>query len=342
MNICFIVDPWESIDPAVDSSIRIIHEAVQRGHRVAIFEPKNLTIRENETYAFVSFFVKAEKKVSDSITSFYKKAKFRKSMVPLKGFDCMFLRKDPPLDSLMLNFLDSVKYDVMIINNVDGLRKANNKIYTTSFDESHDFIPETYVSKDIDYLESVIRNHHQDKMILKPLDGFGGKGVIVLETQAKMNVRSLLEFYIEGTERKNYVILQEYIEGADKGDVRVLMLDGEPIGAMKRIPKEGDARSNVHAGGKAVKYTLNKDEDKMCRKIGRKLAEDGIYFAGLDIINGKLLEVNVLSPGGITRINKFNKVKLQKQILDFVERNHSRRERALSRRLLLKKELEDA
>ncbi len=341
MNICIIMDAWDSIDPATDSTLRIIHEAVARGHRVAIFEPKNLTIRENETYAFASFFVKSDK-VTDSITSFYKKAKFRKLMVPLKGFDCMFLRKDPPLDNLMLNFLDSVKNDVMIINDIDGLRKANNKIYTTAFDDSHEFIPETYVSKDIDYLEEIILNHHQDKMILKPLDGFGGKGVIVLETKAKMNIRSLLEFYIEGQDKKNYVILQEYIEGADRGDVRILMLDGVPIGAMKRIPKEGDARSNVHAGGRAEKYVLKKNEMEMCRKIGRKLAEDGIYFAGLDIINGKLLEVNVLSPGGITRINKFNKVKLQRQILDFVELGHARRERALSRRLLLKKELEDA
>jgi glutathione synthase len=341
MNICFILDPWETLEPEVDSSLRIIHEAVARGHRVGIFQPKNLTIRENETYAFAHMFVKMDK-VPDSITSFYKKAKFKKQMVPLKGFDAIFLRKDPPLDSLMLNFLDSVKDDAFIINDIDGLRKANNKVYVTSFEDAHEFVPETYVSKDIDYLEEVIRTNKKDKMIMKPLDGFGGQGVIVLETKAKMNIRSLLEFYINGNDKKNYVILQEYIEGADKGDVRILMLNGEPIGAMKRVPKEGEARSNVHAGGTAKKHSLSKQEREMCRKIGQKLVMDGIYFAGLDIINGKLLEVNVLSPGGITRINKFNKTKLQRKILDFVEIVHTRRENAVNRKISFRKEIEDA
>ena len=208
MNICFILDPWEELDPVVDSSMRLIHEAVQRGHKVGMFQPKNLTIRENETYAFAQIITKMDK-VPDSIPSFYKKVKFKKQMVPLKGFDAIFLRKDPPLDSLMLNFLDSVKDDAFIINDINGLRKANNKIYVTSFEDAHEFVPETHVSKDIDYLESVILEHKSDKMILKPLDGFGGQGVIVLETKAKMNIRSLLEFYIEGRDQKNYVILQK-------------------------------------------------------------------------------------------------------------------------------------
>lgn len=341
MNICFILDPWDTLNPEIDSSLRIIHEAVSRGHRVGVFQPKNLTIRENETYAFANMIGRMDK-VPESISSFYKKVKFKKQMLPLKGFDAVFLRKDPPLDNLMLNFLDSVKDDAFIINDIDGLRKANNKVYVTSFEDAHEFVPETHVSKDIDYLESIIKEHKKDKMILKPLDGFGGRGVIVLETKAKMNIRSLLEFYIEGQDTKNYVILQEYIEGADKGDIRVLMLNGEPIGAMKRVPKEGDARSNVHAGGTAKKHNLTKEEREMCRKIGKKLVMDGIYFAGLDIINGKLLEVNVLSPGGITRINKFNKTKLQRKILDFVELVHTRREKAVNRKLLFRKEIENA
>ncbi|EQC46784.1 glutathione synthase [Bacteriovorax sp. Seq25_V] len=341
MNICFILDPWADLNPEIDSSLRVIHEAALRGHKVAIFQPKNLTIRENETYAFANILTRMDK-VPESIPAFYKKAKFRKQMVPLKGFDAVFLRKDPPIDNLMLNFLDSVKDDTFIINSVDGLRKANNKIYVTSFEEAADYIPETYVSKDIDYLEQVINDCKKDKMILKPLDGFGGHGVIVLETKAKQNIRSLLEFYISGSGSKNYVILQEYIEGADKGDVRVLMLNGEPIGAMKRIPKEGDARSNVHAGGTARKHVMTKTELEICRCIGAKLVHDGIYFAGLDIINGKLLEINVLSPGGITRINKFNKTKLQKRILDFVELVHKRRENAVNRKINFRKVIEDA
>lgn len=341
MNICFIMDPWDSINPDVDSTLRIIHEAVSRGHRVGIIQPGNLAIRDNATHAFCKI-VQKQDKTSDSISSFYKKVKFKNQRVPVKGFDVIFLRKDPPLDNLMLNFLDSVKDDTFIVNDIDGLRKANNKVYVTSFDEALDYIPETHVSKDVDYLTTVIKESKRDKMILKPLDGFGGAGVIVLETKAKMSIRSLLEFYTGGDAKNNYVILQEYIDGADQGDVRVLLLNGEPIGAMKRVPKDGDARSNVHAGGTAKKHVLSKIERELCRSIGQRLVLDGLYFVGLDIINGKLLEVNVLSPGGITRINKFNKVKLQKKILDFVELVHLKKENAVNKKRDFRKLIEDA
>jgi glutathione synthase len=129
---------------------------------------------------------------------------------------------------------------------------------------------------------------------------------------------------VDGGDRKSYVILQEYIEGAEEGDVRILLLGGEPIGAMRRIPAEDDPRSNVKSGGTAVKHTLNKQELLLCKHIGPKLVSDGIFFAGLDVIQGKLLEVNVMSPGGITRINRFNRVKLQRKVLDYIE-NHFRR-----------------
>jgi glutathione synthase len=328
------------MDPQYETTLTLIHEACKRGHRVAIFSPGNLTIRDNITYAFCKIIVKQDK-VSDSIPSFYKSVTFKRQRLPVKGFDVLFLRQNPPLDNNMLNFLDSVKEDTIIINDIDGLRKASNKIYTTSFEDEHNYIPETHVSKDIDYLESVITEAKADKMILKPLDGFGGKGVIVLETKAKMNIRSLLEFYI-GDGNKNYIILQEYLEGASKGDIRVLMLNGEAIGAMRRVPKEGDARSNVHAGGTAEKYTLTKADRELCRIVGQKLVLDGIYFAGLDIIDGKLLEVNVLSPGGIPRINKLSKVKLQRNVIDFVELLHKKRDDAISRKLSFRKAINDA
>jgi len=339
MNICFVINSWEDMDPQYETTLTLIHEACKRNHRVCIFAPGNLTIRDNITYAYCRIIEK--NKVSESIPNFFKNVKFKKQRLPVKGFDVIFLRNNPPVDNTMMNFLDSVKDDTIIINDIDGLRKGSNKIYATSFEDAHNFMPETYVSKDIDYLESVISECKADKMILKPLDGFGGRGVIVLETHAKANIRSLLEFYI-GERDKNYVILQEYIAGAEKGDVRVLMLNGGPLGAMRRVPREGDNRSNVHAGGTAEKYVLNKQERELCHFVGQKLVLDGIYFAGLDIIEGKLLEVNVLSPGGIPRINKFNKVKLQRKVIDFVELAHKKRDDAIARKISFRKAIEDA
>ena len=202
------------MDPEIETTLRLIHEAVKRKHRVALFRPGNLTIRDNITYAFSNIII-ASDYISDNIPTFYKRVKFQKKRLPLKGFDVIFIRKNPALDNIMLNFLDSVKKDTFIVNDIDRLRKANNKIYTTSFEDAHEYIPETHVSRDIDYLESVITECEKDKMILKPLNRYGGECVIVLETKAKANIRSLLEFYIG--QDKNYVILQEYIEGAVRG-----------------------------------------------------------------------------------------------------------------------------
>lgn len=264
-------------------------------------------------------------------------------MLPLAGFDVIFMRANPPLDTLALNFLDSVRKDTFIINDIDGLRIANNKLYTASFqDEASEFIPRTYVSKNRDYLKSVLDSIDDERMIMKPLAGFGGRGVIVLEKSAKSNVSSLLDFYIEGGSGTNYVILQEYVHGAEDGDVRIMMLNGKPIGAMRRIPAKDDIRSNVHAGGSVQKHTLSALEKRLCRSIGPKLVRDGLYFTGLDVIGGKLIEVNVLSPGGIARINSLNRANLQKKVIDFLEQVVSSKETLVSRKHDFRKAIEDA
>ena len=343
MNICFIMYPWDEIHPENDSTLCLIHECVSRGHTVAMTTNHGLTIRDSVTMAFCEVLIK-EEKVSRSLAAFHKKATRKEQALPLAGFDVIFMRANPPLDNLVLNFLDSVKNDVFIVNDVDGLRLANNKLYTAAFyDPENEIIPKTYVSKNIQYLKSVIEESDSDKMIMKPLDGYGGSGVILLEKGAMHNVNSLLDFYIKGQgEKSNYVILQNYVEGAEKGDARVLMLHGEPIGAMRRVPAENDARSNVSAGGVVVKHTLTKEEKRLCKIVGSKLVADGLFFAGLDLIGGKLIEVNVLSPGGITYINKLLKIRLQTKVIDYVEDMVRAKEKASQRRLEFKQAITNA
>jgi glutathione synthase len=311
---------WESLIPKQDSTIRLIHECAIRGHEVAITHPQNLTIRDCVTLSYCKTVVPQEK-YSKSMANFYTNIKFNKEMRPLTDFDVIFMRDNPPLDPLVLNFLDSIKDDVFIINAIDGLREANNKIYTAAYyDPDHEIIPTTHVSKNIEYLQRIINESDSDKMIMKPLDGFGGSGVIVVERSAMANIKSLLEFYItRSSKNSNYVILQDYVEGAENGDVRVLMLNGKPIGALRRRPAAGDVRSNISSGGSVEKYKLTKEDKALCDKIGKKLVQDGIYYAGLDIINGKLIEINVLSPGTITDINKLYNVKIQRKIIDYLE-----------------------
>ncbi|MEJ2113345.1 MAG: glutathione synthase [Flavobacteriaceae bacterium] len=345
MNVCFLMYPWENIDPENDTSLALIKECSKRGHGVALCTPANLTIRNSVTNAFCTVVGRMDK-VPNSLKSFYKKAEIREEMLPLAGFDAIFFRANPPLDPIMLNFLDSVKDDVFIINSLEGMRIANNKLYTAAFGDTHsNIIPNTHVSKNKRYLVKQIKESKADKMILKPLNGFGGSGVILIEKSAMSNINSLLDFYITSSDgSSNYVILQDYIEGADQGDVRILLLNGEPVGAMKRVPGNDDHRSNVSAGGSVQKHNLTKAEKALCKQIGPKLVKDGLYFVGIDVIGGKLVEVNVMSPGGITYMNKVykSKVKVEEKIIDFLESKVLDNLEAFNRRSRLRKTVEDA
>lgn len=342
MNVCFIMYPWDQMDAENDSTLAMIHEFTKRGHGMAITTPSNLTIRDSVAFAFCSC-LKRKDKISSSLKSFHKHAEFYDEMLPLAGFDVIILRSNPPLDMIMLNFLDSVKDDVFIMNDLDGIRRANNKLYTAVFEDDHnEIIPRTHVTKNKNYLKKIIKEG-PDRMILKPLNGFGGSGVILIEKTAMKSINSLLDFYIDNKDgTTNYVILQDYIEGADQGDVRILLLNGQPIGAMRRVPGEEDHRSNVTAGGTVTKHSLTKQEKELCRKIGPKLVKDGLYFVGIDVINGQLVEVNVMSPGGITYMNKVYKTRVQEKVVDFVEDKVLERVNAFERRQKLRKHVNEA
>ncbi|RXJ98398.1 glutathione synthase [Arcobacter sp. CECT 8986] len=318
MHVGFIIEHWDNIEPLKSSTLTIIRECIKRNHKVSILYTNNLTVRNNIVHGFI-LTIKDMEKIPENITTFYKKVEFEKKLTALHAFDCIMLRKDPPINPLVLNFLDAIKDETVIINDVDGIRKANNKLYTTTFhDPNNTFLPVTHVSGSKKYINKIIEESPNEKLILKPLDGSGGKGVIVLEKNAKSNINSLLDFYIDKSGDK-YVILQEYIQGAENGDVRVLMLNGKYLGAYHRKPAVGEIRANIQAGGTAHKYTLTESQKNVCRKIGAKLLADGLYFVGLDMIGDKILEVNVLNPGGITNINKLNKLKLHQNVVDFLE-----------------------
>jgi glutathione synthase len=342
MNVCFIMYPWEDMDPDNDSTLAMVHEFVKRGHGLAITTPANLTIRDSVAFAFCKV-IKRREKISNSLKSFHKNTTFRDEMLPLAGFDVIILRSNPPLDMIMLNFLDSVKDDVFIMNDLDGIRRANNKLYTAVFeDDKNEILPRTHVTKNKEYLKKTIKEG-PEKMILKPLNGFGGSGVILIEKRAMLSINSLLDFYIDNNDgTTNYVILQEYIEGAHEGDVRILMLNGKPIGAMRRVPGDEDHRSNVSAGGSVQKHSLTKQEKELCRRIGPKLVKDGLYFVGIDVINGMLVEVNVMSPGGITYMNKVYKTRVQEKVIDFVEDKVVERVNAFERRQKLRRHVDEA
>lgn len=332
MNFCFIMDRWESINYGSDSTICMIHEAVSRNHNVGILHNDDLTMYNNVTYGHVRMITSSVKKGSKP-SDFARKITFNEVDVPLSGFDVIFLRSDPPMDEIALSFLDSIKHETFILNDIDGLRKANNKLYPASFHTNNSpIVPTTHVSRNKDYLYDLILKSKEEKMILKPLNSFGGNGVIVVEKKYHQSVRSLLDFYITGPNGSNYVILQDFVPGVEDGDIRIILLNGKPIGAVKRIPATGEFRSNSGTGATACKHKLTKAEEAICKSIGDKLVEDGIYIAGLDIINNTIIEINVVSPGGIHVINKFDKTNLQKKIIDFAENVIDKRHKTLRRK----------
>jgi glutathione synthase len=341
MNICFLMYPWEKIRAETDSSLRLVHECARRGHHVALCTPGGLAVRDNAAQAICR--VIQNNRISSSIPSFHRRAELKPSRLPLSGFDVIFVRLSPPLDGAVLNFLDLVRDDTLVINDVDGLRLAANKLYTAALaDAEHDFIPTTHVSRQREFLERLVLESPHERMVLKPLNGSRGRGVVILEKNSRQSLRALLDHYIGEGDQGHFVVLQEYVSGAEQGDVRILMLTGEAIGAMRRLPAAGDARSNVHAGGTVKKHVLTRREHELCRHLGPRLVRDGLYFAGLDVIEGKLIEVNVLSPGGITRINRRNRTRLQERVIDVLENVVQAQEYRIQRKRELRKLVEDA
>jgi glutathione synthase len=227
--------------------------------------------------------------------------------------DALFLRSNPPLNYQTMEFLQTVNNHVFILNSTTGQILGNSKLYILNFPE---IIPETHVSRDPSRLRKII-DDFGGAMVVKPLQRFGGEGVIKVSTRDRMNLNSLIHYYVRAYEsyaRREPIMVQEYLKSVKQdGDIRILLLNGEIIGAMRRKPKKGDFRTNVHAGGEVFAHRVTAREKRICQVIKDKLIADGLYFVGIDIIAGKLVEINCVSPGGIPRINRLNNDRLEQK-----------------------------
>ena len=218
-----------------------------------------------------------------------------------------------------MEFLSPINDRVFMVNSTTGQILGNSKLYALNFP---DIIPVTHVSRDPKRLKKII-DDFGGAMVVKPLQRFGGEGVIKVSTKDQENLTSLINYYVKGY--KNYqdreaIMVQEFLEIVKKeGDIRILLLNGEILGAMRRKPKEGDFRTNVHVGGHVFKHEVTDREKEICRTIKDRLIKDGLYFVGIDVIGDKLVEINCVSPGGIPRINRLDNAKLEVKVIDFVE-----------------------
>jgi glutathione synthase len=210
----------------------------------------------------------------------------------------------------LLSLVDAKK--CLVVNHPGALREANEKLYTLRFPE---LIPETLVTNQMSRLKAFMQELGGE-MIVKPLDGCGGSGVFYVN-QKDRNTNALLE--TATLNEKILVMAQRYLPQVREGDKRVIVLNGEPLGAVLRVPREDENRGNIHVGGRCVKTDLTTRDREICRVMAPSLRDLGLYFVGLDVIGGYLTEVNVTSPTGVQEINALDHVKLESQVIDFIE-----------------------
>jgi glutathione synthase len=242
------------------------------------------------------------------------------SFEELVELDVLFLRKDPPLHYSSIEFLAPIRDQVFMVNDPCGMVLGNSKLYTLNFP---DLIPQTHISRDPSRLRKIIDNFGGD-MVIKPLGRFGGQGIIKVSTKDPENLNSLIQYYVGAHKpyaEREQIMVQEYLKAVkEKGDVRILLLNGEILGSMSRKPPDGSFRTNIHAGGKAFKHDITDREKQICEEIRPRLIAHGLWFVGLDLIDEKLIEVNCVSPGGIPRINSLENLHIESRVIDFVEK----------------------
>src|SRR5713226_3858606 len=308
LRVAVIMDPIATINIDKDTTFVLMLELQERGHEVYYMELEDLFIRGGMPRSrFRRLCISRE-------TPHYQLGEFATGA--LEDFNVILMRKDPPFDmefffaTHLLSLVNERKCFVM--NHPKGLREANEKLYALRFPEQ---IPQTLVSSDLQRLKDFMMELGGE-MIIKPLDGCGGSGVFYLNQQDR-NTNAILEAATNNGQK--LIMAQRYLPEIREGDKRIIVLDGEPLGAVLRVPLDSDNRGNIHVGGQCVRAELTSRDQEICQALAPMLRSDGLYFVGLDVIGSFLTEVNVTSPTGIQEINALNDVRLESQVIDFIE-----------------------
>ena len=305
IKVGFQMDPLDNIDPRLDTSFRLAEEAELRGYSVFHYLPNNLTFSKTRIIAN-GHYVKLNRKQNPSFTILK-----NKTIDIGHDLDVLWLRQDPPFNMDYLSstyLLDFVGNETLIVNNPFWVRNFPEKLLVLNYPQ---LMPATIITSRIEVIQE-FREKYGD-IILKPLYGNGGAGVFKINYNDKNFVALFELFQMNSTEP---LIAQEFLPEVINGDKRIILLDGEILGAINRIPQKGEIRSNMHVGGKAVATELSIDEIKICEQIGSTLKEHGQFFVGIDVIGGKLTEINVTSPTGLQELEKFENKNLASIVWD--------------------------
>ena len=308
LAVAIQMDPIDAIDIDGDSTFALALEAQARGHGLFHYLPQDLSLRDGRVIAHARP-LEVRREADNHFTL------GAAEDLDLAGVDVVLMRQDPPFDMAYItatHILEHVHPQTLVVNDPVSVRNAPEKLFVTHFDG---VMPPTLITSSRAEIEA-FRAKHKD-IIVKPLYGNGGAGVFHI-TPDDENLNSLIEMF-EGLYREPFIV-QRYLPEVRDGDKRIILVDGEPVGAINRVPAEGEARSNMHVGGRAEKIGLTPREQDICAAIGPALREQGLIFVGIDVIGDYLTEINVTSPTGIQEIDRFDRVNLSALIWDAIER----------------------
>jgi glutathione synthase len=312
--MAFVMDPIGSVDIHGDTTFALMLEAQARGHQVACIDPADLSIDGGRVLAKV-FPVTLRREVGNHADL------GEPRLADLDAeFDVVFQRKAPPVDAAYVTTTQilSLCDRALVWNRPSGILTANEKLYAIHF---ADLMPETLVAREprrfLDFLDRM-----GGDMIVKPLDGRGGEGIFHVRRDDR-NLFSILEQSTRFGTR--LAMAQRYLPAVRMGDKRILLLEGEPLGALMRIPADGETRANLHVGGRAEKAGIDADDRRILDRLAPWLVRDGLHFVGIDVIGGLLTEVNVTSPTGIQEMNSLDGERYEERVIEQIERRIAER-----------------
>jgi glutathione synthase len=317
LKVAVQMDPMESINIEGDSTFALMLEAQARGHALWHYEVRHLSLREGRRSP-AGQMAERLTAVARSVTVRHEHGRHfafgPAETLDLGVMDVVLMRQDPPFDMAYItatHMLEHIQPGTLVVNDPAAVRNAPEKILVTQFP---DLMPPTLITWDVEAIRA-FRAEHTD-IIVKPLFGNGGAGVFRIRPDDE-NLASLLEMHFARS--REPLMIQRYEPAVRAGDKRIILIDGEPAGAINRVPAQGEARSNMHVGGRAEKSALTAREQEICRRIGPLLRAQGLIFVGIDVIGDWLTEINVTSPTGLREIARFDGTNLAARIWERIE-----------------------